>query len=423
MRALAKNPEAALIGLIWFLCTRFAPPNVILVMGMGGLLLIVLWRNRGQIVLEKYSSFLALILMIGILGGVFYGMPLPYLIRDASYYLGPLLFFAIGYQLRLAVEETFLFRIFLFYVLWATLSTLGQTLQLFVSAQPVSFESLRSVLLGMEMQVPLAFMLLSFQEVYGKKALLSKKWQLVAQILLLLRMVFSFSRTMYLMLGLCLIIFWFCKPQRERLKVSSILYGCLSLLLVAVLIWWAPSSIKENFLHKLMQTFQEVSADTNWNIETNIIQNWRGYETSVAQALFRQGSRFQQTFGFGFGQLIPVSHGELVGVSLEEGGITILHNGYYSMLIKVGVLGVGLYVTFFLGTLISAWNKGLKHRLERPLILYFSFAYLLATFVITGFFARGADPWMILLFAYAIAARKEQSLEVATKTELLQRVS
>lgn len=417
MQCRTKDAGAVWLGLGWFLLARFAPPNVILVLGLVGLFFVVLGRNRGQLSLEGDSTFLGILLLVGILGGIISEAPWSYLLRDASYYLGPLLFFAIGVQLRLTVAATFLWRSFLYYVLLATLLTFGETLQLLVTSQPVSFEDLRSVLIGMEMQVPLAFMLLSFQTAYGKTALLPGKWQLLAQSLLLLRMALSFSRTMYVMLGLCLVIFLLCQPRRGSLKVSSLFYGCGALIIVGILIWWAPSSIKENFLHKLSQTFQEVSADTNWNIEANIIQNWRGYETSVAQTLFNQGSTFQKAFGFGFGQLIPVSHGELVGVSLEEGGITILHNGYYSMLIKVGFLGVGIYVLFFLKTLLSAWHKGLKHSLERPVVLYLSCAYLVATFVITGFFARGADPWLTLLFAYGLAGKKAH---VAAETAVVQ---
>lgn len=423
MQALLKKQAPLVMGFAWFLLTRFTPPNVLLLLGAVGLLFVILWWNHGRLSLEGYSGFLVGIPLLGILGGVFYDAPWPYLIRDASYYVSPLLFFAIGFQLRQSLEGIVLLRSFLFYVLFATILTLGETLLLFANSQPVSFEDLRSVLVGMEMQVPLAFMLVSFAKDFGQEPLLSGKGQLVVQILLLLRMTFSFSRTMYLMLVLSLVIFWFCKPRRKSLKVSSLLYAFMGALLVGALIWWAPEGIKENFLHKLTQTFQEVSADTNWNIETNIIQNWRGYETSVAKKLFESGDALQQSLGFGFGQLIPVSHGELVGVSLEEGGITILHNGYYSMLIKVGTVGVGLYVLFFMGTLITAWRKGLKQQMERPLVLYVSCAYLLATFVITGFFARGGDPWLVLLFAYGIATKKEQVVGAPALTHKLQQSS
>ena len=174
MQCRTKDAGAVWLGLGWFLLARFAPPNVILVLGLVGLFFVVLGRNRGQLSLEGDSTFLGILLLVGILGGIISEAPWSYLLRDASYYLGPLLFFAIGVQLRLTVAATFLWRSFLYYVLLATLLTFGETLQLLVTSQPVSFEDLRSVLIGMEMQVPLAFMLLSFQTAYGKTALSAK---------------------------------------------------------------------------------------------------------------------------------------------------------------------------------------------------------------------------------------------------------
>ncbi len=85
MQALSKKQAPLLIGFTWFLLTRFAPPNVLLLLGAVGLLLAVLWWNHGRLSLEGYSGFLVGILLLGILGGVFYEAPWPYLIRDASY--------------------------------------------------------------------------------------------------------------------------------------------------------------------------------------------------------------------------------------------------------------------------------------------------------------------------------------------------
>ena len=65
MQSRTKDAGAVWLGLSWFLLARFAPPNVILVLGLVGLFFVVLGRNRGQLSLEGYSTFLGILLLVG----------------------------------------------------------------------------------------------------------------------------------------------------------------------------------------------------------------------------------------------------------------------------------------------------------------------------------------------------------------------
>ena len=84
------------------------------------------------------------------------------------------------------------------------------------------------------------------------------------------------------------------------------------------------------FVLKIENTLVELSIKTDWSRYENIVQNWRGYEVFVALNQFNNFSLLQKIMGNGFGTLIPVKYTNLVGVPLENGGIILLHNGYYT---------------------------------------------------------------------------------------------
>ncbi|WP_259613872.1 hypothetical protein, partial [Latilactobacillus curvatus] len=110
-------------------------------------------------------------------------------------------------------------------------------------------------------------------------------------------------------------------------------------------------SFLDPFMKKMMNSMTEISAQSDWNNYAEIVHNWRGYEIYSAKQLLNSFAVIEKVFGAGLGTLIPVLHSDLVGVPLSEGGIILLHNGYYTILIKTGIAGLLLYLMFF-GTVI-----------------------------------------------------------------------
>lgn len=143
---------------------------------------------------------------------------------------------------------------------------------------------------------------------------------------------------------------------------------------------------------------------------TQIILNWRGFEAYNAQLMYDQGSLWRKLFGFGLGSTVDLGQ----EIPFEDGPmrfLPILHNGYYYLLIKYGLLGLIFYVVavFRFGLLgkLNADNLAPEDRVLRGLIL----VTLLATSVITGLYNKTELNGLTILVGWLIGFAQRQLYE------------
>ena len=91
------------------------------------------------------------------------------------------------------------------------------------------------------------------------------------------------------------------------------------------------------------------------------MNNWRAYEMQAAIKQWISSNFFEKIIGSGLGRgihidYIPYSWSEMV----ENNQIPLLHNGYYTVLIKIGILGVLALLTIFLSYLKKRNSKESK---------------------------------------------------------------
>jgi O-antigen ligase len=156
-----------------------------------------------------------------------------------------------------------------------------------------------------------------------------------------------FSRTSLLVVVIGLAAWAGCFAKREwfRLGVPLLLVVLLAFAL-QLLVDVDSDRVMETFLGKLARSFQEVAASDYTDLR-DVNLSYRGYETKRAIEQFAAGNIVQMLFGQGFGAQVDL------GLSLPLGGengarfvryITYLHNGYMFLLVKVGLVGLLLYV-------------------------------------------------------------------------------
>lgn len=170
-----------------------------------------------------------------------------------------------------------------------------------------------------------------------------------------------------------------------RLVITSLLVIMLGSLFASIF----PSN---QLLNSLVQKFERIPEEISWNSDKNstaslqeINENWRGYEAYQGLLKFNDGTSLQKTFGYGFGALVDL------GLVMRLGGqdyekVPFLHNGYVTLLVKCGILGVLLYLYFLLKIGFSKVRTD-----EDPEICYsyqmlsgLSIITLLSTFTTTG---------------------------------------
>lgn len=168
------------------------------------------------------------------------------------------------------------------------------------------------------------------------------------------------------------------------------------------------------FVLKIENTLVELSIKTDWSRYENIVQNWRGYEVFVALNQFNNFSLLQKIIGSGFGTLVPVKYTNLVGVPLGSGGIILLHNGYYTLLVKTGIFGLLCYLMFFCKLIFLSIKKYFDNAMTSIVLLVISIITLISTYTTTGIFKRSYS-FVTLIFIgfliFTLSRKRKDSLE------------
>lgn len=151
--------------------------------------------------------------------------------------------------------------------------------------------------------------------------------------------------------------------------------------------------------NKLKRSIEEI-AFTNAFDTTAMIWNWRGFEAFMAQQMFDHGDVWQKTFGFGLGSKVDIGQPIQISQEMTVQFLPTLHNGYYFVLIKFGIVGL---ITYFLTLFewsrrygISEHSNTIEVRILRGMIL----VVFAATAVITGLFNKSELHGITLLIGY-----------------------
>lgn len=225
----------------------------------------------------------------------------------------------------------------------------------------------------------------------------------IALPVLLASFMLSYSRTEFVMLiVLSLALFgWVIRVNLRLMAIAvAVIVG------IAVITVVTPENEEGTFRSKLVRSTVEVAV-SNYEDQADINNHWRGFETYRALVSFLSGDVVQQIFGQGFGALVDLGFvmdfGKVVGVQLRY--IPVLHNGYAYVLIKTGLLGIVLYVIFYINIIKYAARysnyENKEQRFLARLLLGCVLTSILLMFVVEGM-AEAAEPALVLLLGYLV---------------------
>lgn len=171
-----------------------------------------------------------------------------------------------------------------------------------------------------------------------EKYYVGRWFDLVAKIGLSILVVISFSRTVFVIL-ICLLLPFFYN------KLTTLLKMLLLISVSVMIVWNVFPNIAASFSDKVLRSFTEMSsASSSWD-NWNIVNNWRGYEVYCAQNEFDSYNLLEKIIGKGFGATVDAKgYASLV---TSEDALPYLHNGYYTTLIKMGIVGVALNIGYW----------------------------------------------------------------------------
>ena len=181
-----------------------------------------------------------------------------------------------------------------------------------------------------------------------KEYYISPCFDRISKIGLVILLAISFSRTAFLIL-ICLSI-----PFIKK-YFGTILKSAVMLALAAVVIWNIFPEISHTFMTKIQNSLVEISSnESKWD-DYAVVTNWRGYEVHCAKQEFAGYDLLQKAIGKGFGARVD-AHGYARLVT-SESYLPYLHNGYYTTLIKMGIIGVFLNILYWVSLYMDTKNR------------------------------------------------------------------
>lgn len=155
------------------------------------------------------------------------------------------------------------------------------------------------------------------------------------------------------------------------------------------------------FVSKLLRSLAEVKVSDYQDIE-DISYNWRGFETYRVIVTYMSGSELQKIVGQGFGSLVSLGFTmNLAGSDYDY--IAVVHNGYGYVLLKTGLIGILLYLMFYLKIVrIAVRHSNSNNPLKKylALLLLGIVLCLIITMYVVGGLAEVHSAEFALLIGY-----------------------
>lgn len=223
-------------------------------------------------------------------------------------------------------------------------------------------------------------------------------WLIVAPALL--AVLLSGSRTTILVFIVALLGAKGIFQSRSKLAVAVVSIGLALAILVPILPQYDPMNL--TFLGKVQNSINEIMFVNGDNL-ADISANWRGFEAARAFSIWQSSSIAEQIFGLGLGQLVDLG----IYYELHEGSfvryLPILHNAYFTVLVKFGALGLVLFI-YFMSTPMWMWHDrtNVQSILAKRIGVTTSIVLLVSTLSISGPLNKAIVDGVTLLMGCSI---------------------
>lgn len=330
-------------------------------------------------------------ILISILAAILNSFDIRNLIVGIINLSNPVLFLSIGAVLTLVCPK----KIFLKYVIFSGM--LVAIFQLYLLVRNIStadsINSLRMSMLATPDIIPITLILLMYRKTL--KIDINKLITKIAFVITVASFVASFSRTLILQLVIYILVF---SIDRRFIKRNIIVYLTLMLGAIAAYFFFINNSFGDAFLEKIIKSSTEVSSDNDWNQLSTILNNWRGYEVYSANVQFNINGMFDKIFGEGLASQIYVGP-YAIYVGVNGMSIPYLHNSYYTILIKLGYIGLMYYISF-LGFNFFYYLKKSRHNTGYLLVIAIIAILAVNSKLMQGVVVMGHDAVLLIVLGY-----------------------
>lgn len=371
-----------------------------------------LYKNKGKLIKPFYSMkyiyvIVALGLLIGFISLIIGRFESRDYLRDIYYFTNPILVILNGANIKRRLDnDTWFFNSIIiaagiqatYYFAHAGMIILDQGFNLSLRSWRTSF--------GDSSVIAAAAVVLILINSGQQFISLSRLIRTIILSLSIAEIVFSFSRTNILLV----IITIGCVAIQQGVFMKARKWfryiGLGLVVLLFSLLLLGKTEAMTMFAEKSLDSFTEINSRLDWSDASVIERNWRGYETHSAIKQFNEYPFYRQVYGYGFGERVEVGIYAYLFLNItnadgsERTSIPVLHNGYATMLCKLGIIGVFLYLMFY----FSLIKYARKHRGNNTSVAHLLVAVVVAiaveTYFLNGLFREHLNYPYIYMIGY-----------------------
>ena len=240
----------------------------------------------------------------------------------------------------------------------------------------------------------------------------------------------NLSRISIINIILGLVVFIICGAYRHILNFKNS-FRVIALVTVLVLAGVAfvnvmPDNATSRFTEKFSNSLTEISSENEYDSISSAQSDWRGYEINCAKEQWSKSSIFEQLFGEGNGTLISIHYipdqwKDTVEIQNSKFGVTILHNTYYTLLIKGGLFAVIAFIAFILLNIRKSIkmlkNGSGENLLYATIMILLLLTITLDAYVIRTMMDKGSEMIALLLIGWINAKFNNLGRENTTYDE------
>ncbi|HOS73001.1 MAG TPA: hypothetical protein PLZ75_11205 [Bacteroidales bacterium] len=315
-----------------------------------------------------------------------------YHFSQGFFYLSiPLIMIITGYQLsKIFSLHQFFISIVIIGIITAILFIILTVISAGFAAFLSPYTEARFVVASGSSVCILSLITAAYSEYFGIKIFKKKKGKYLAVIINLIAIYLFASRTYWVFLFVFVILFSLKTLRRNKLLFAGFMLIAVLLISLSVIGSKEGLTFQNSILYKLINSFKEVKVRDITDYEY-INLYFRGYEAYRSWVTFSESSLLHKVLGGGYGKLVTLD-AEVLLDGKYWNAVPWVHNGFFFILVKEGLLGIVFALLFFFylsRESIKGYRKDTCQRqYARLVLLGCTITLFVANYVVCGLFSH-----------------------------------
>ncbi len=174
------------------------------------------------------------------------------------------------------------------------------------------------------------------------------------------------------------------KQRKDNLKkmVTFLLVVCIGVFILSKVM---PQSTWDQLMDKFNSSAEEINSSQTFDSTEDAMENWRGYEIEQAKKQWENNNVLFEIIGEGLGKGVEIAYVPYTWSNVVVSGeIPLLHNGYYTLLPKAGIVGVCALIWLFLSNILMIVKKDKKYTDMVIILAAITIGLMINTYVVRG---------------------------------------